>query len=784
MAFASSPGVVSNEVDLTGIVPGASTTEGAVAGVFRWGPLRVVQLLESETDLTARMGPPTNHNPETWFTAANFLAYGAALNLSRAGNTSGVVITSNGSSYSATPIVTLITTNNAASVTVANTAGLKAGMKIITSDANVVVGAVIASVTNGTSIVLNSNAYVLGTGNTSVQFIANDVLLTAVANVGGQVANLSNQIVLNDDDYYRKDVSDLNNVTAGRSFDSNVLYVARYPGAVGNSLRISVCDTAVGHNGTINLASYGNGGAVVSINVGSNTATVVITYNHAVSNAAAQTAVESAASSFKGTVQITDLIQFGNSSAGFQSLKIDAVSNTVAVVNTTVATASFTLRFDDEMRLVENQVANTTIPRYWEFYDLMDTPPGQSTYQLNFGNTAAQDELHVVVVDEDGLFTGTPGAVLEKFNNLSRATDAQDLSGSSNYYKNVINTRSQYIWFARDRSTALSETAPNLTSASNTQILNLNFSYGSDGSDEDAVSLGLITTAYDLFRSAEDIDISLVMQGKSRGGSAGGQLANYLIDNIAESRKDCVVYISPDKNDVVNNRNNEVDDTVAFRNTLRSTSYGFLDSGYKYQYDRYNDLYRWVPLNGDMAGLAARTDLTNDAWWSPAGFNRGQVKNVVRLAYNPRQAQRDVLYKNGINPVVSFPGDGFILYGDKTLQAKPSAFDRINVRRLFIVLRKTISKAAQYSLFEFNDEFTRSQFKNMVIPFLRDVKGRRGIYDFQVICDKTNNPGSVIDRNEFVADIYVKPARSINFIKLNFVAVNTDVNFSEIIGKF
>ena len=210
----------------------------------------------------------------------------------------------------------------------------------------------------------------------------------------------------------------------------------------------------------------------------------------------------------------------------------------------------------------------------------------------------------------------------------------------------------------------------------------------------------------------------------------------------------------------------------------------FRSSGYKYQYDKYNDLYRWIPLNGDTAGLCVRTDSVRDAWWSPAGFNRGQIKNIVKLAFNPRQADRDVLYKAGVNPVVTFPGQGTILYGDKTLLAKPSAFDRINVRRLFIVLEKAIATATKFTLFEFNDDFTRAQFRNLVEPFLRDVQGRRGIYDFRVVCDETNNTGEVIDRNEFVGDIYIKPAKSINFIQLNFVAVRTGVEFSEVVGQF
>ena len=298
--------------------------------------------------------------------------------------------------------------------------------------------------------------------------------------------------------------------------------------------------------------------------------------------------------------------------------------------------------------------------------------------------------------------------------------------------------------------------------------------------------------AYDEFRSSEDVDISLIMQGKPRGGTtvSGGetienfQLANYIIDNICEIRKDCVVLISPDRSKVLNNYGNEAESLVNFRNVLRSSSYGIMDSGYKYMYDRYNDLYRYIPLNGDVAGLCVRTDQTRDPWFSPAGFNRGQIKNIIKLPFNPRKAERDLMYPNGVNPVVSFPGQSTILFGDRTLLNKPSAFDRINVRRLFIVLEKAISVIAKFSLFEFNDAFTRSQFKNLIVPYLRTVQGRRGITDFLVVCDETNNTPDVIDRNEFVGDIYIKPARSINFIQLNFVAVGTGVQFSEVVGRF
>jgi phage tail sheath protein FI len=297
---------------------------------------------------------------------------------------------------------------------------------------------------------------------------------------------------------------------------------------------------------------------------------------------------------------------------------------------------------------------------------------------------------------------------------------------------------------------------------------------GADGT----ISTANVVTAYDSFDSAESVDIALVISGP-----ANATIATDLI-SMCESRKDCLVFLSPERSDVVNNPGDEVTDTVAYRNTLTSSSYAVLDGNWKYQYDKYNDVYRWVPLNGDIAGLCARTDLERDPWFSPGGLNRGIIKNVIKLAYNPTKTNRDDLYVKGINPVVSFQGEGTVLFGDKTMLSKPSAFDRINVRRLFIVLEKAISRAARFSLFEFNDQFTRAQFVALVEPFLRDVQGRRGITDFRVVCDETNNTGEVIDRNEFVGDIYIKPARSINFIQLNFVAVRTGVSFDEVVGQF
>jgi len=296
----------------------------------------------------------------------------------------------------------------------------------------------------------------------------------------------------------------------------------------------------------------------------------------------------------------------------------------------------------------------------------------------------------------------------------------------------------------------------------------------SGGIVSESPSEGNIQSSYAIFANDQLYDVSIIPTG-----AVSGATVTYIINNIAEVRKDCVVFASPERANVINNSGTEATSVVNFRNSLPSTSYAVLDSGWKYQYDRYNDVYRYVPLNGDTAGCAVRTDFVADPWFSPAGFNRGQIKNVVKLAYSPGATDRDTLYKRGINPVVTFPGNGTVLFGDKTLLAKPSAFDRINVRRLFIVLEKAIATAAKFQLFEFNDAFTQAQFRNLVEPFLRDVQGRRGITDFKVVCDSTNNTEVVVDRNEFVADIYIKPARSINFIQLNFVATRSGISFTE-----
>jgi len=418
----------------------------------------------------------------------------------------------------------------------------------------------------------------------------------------------------------------------------------------------------------------------------------------------------------------------------------------------------------------------------WEYSEEFNGVPGTSIAAASVNG--ANDEMHIIVLDEDGKFSGVSNTVLEKYSYVSKASDIKNDDGSSNYYVNVINDRSKYIYVmnhAQHPTTQVAETTTWGLPASGQNFAETSASYTvslSGGVDGWASSANL-TTSYDKFSNAEEVDVSLIITG-----AAPQVVSEYVLDNIAANRRDCVAFLSPEFDDVVNNAGDEVADITTYRNLFNSTSYGVLDNNWKYQFDKYNNVYRWVPLNGDIAGLCVRTDFERDPWYSPAGFNRGQIKNVTKLAWNATKGNRDDLYKIGVNPVVSFPGEGVILYGDKTMLTKPSAFDRINVRRLFIVLEKAITRAARYSLFEFNDEFTRAQFVALVEPFLRDVQGRRGIYDFRVVCDTTNNTPEVIDRNEFIGDIYIKPARAINFIQLNFVAVRTGVTFEEIVGKF
>ena len=416
-----------------------------------------------------------------------------------------------------------------------------------------------------------------------------------------------------------------------------------------------------------------------------------------------------------------------------------------------------------------------------------DRAPGTSTDVGNAGG--ASDEMHVIVIDEDGLWTGTPGYVLEKHAFVSKASDAKKIDGSSNYVVNVMRNESKYAYVG-----LVTEFTANATGAggdagdtkAGTTFKEFNSATASEsvpggsmtgGVDDNTQTDALLQTGFNLYITPEVVDITLVL-----GGASSTTTGRWIVDSIAETRKDCMAFVSPLRASVVNNSGSEVSALTTDNTALGSSSYAVMDSAWTYQYDRYRDEFMYVPMNGDMAGLCARTDYSHDSWWSPAGLNRGAIKNIVKLSWEATKANRDTMYPISINPIITQTGAGVVLWGDKTMQTVPSAFDRINVRRLFIVLEKAISIAAKAMLFEFNDEFTRAQFTNMVAPFLREVQGRRGITDFKVVCDSSNNTGQIIDTNQFVGDIFIKPARSINYIQLNFIAARSDVSFSEIGG--
>ena len=603
MAFQVSPGVVTKEVDLSSIIPAVSTTVAGYAAHFEWGPADKLVTVDSENNLVALYGGPSDGNYKEWFPAANFLGYGSNLRVTR------VVGTGVGGGF--------------------NSSG-----------------------------------------------------------PGG--ASGTNSLIKNEDE--------LPSALTAFVPDTQNHFHARYPGNKGNSLKV------VWHDGGASA---------------------------------------------------------GYSAGNYSQWK-------------------YTPQFDIGMPYTTGWAEQLT------------------------GSSEIYDGVNVAVIDEDGLFSGVKGTVLETFSGLSKAGNGLNSDGTNNHYRTVINESSRYIYATAypeggaqnvgvtgqasfyQWGTVLEPSSQlefdRLAAAEGNTLGYETSLAGGTGEFTGSITATGTSQGFGLLSDTDSEDISIII-----GGPAIASLAGEIVD-IADARKDCVAFLSPEETDCVSINGVPLtqaaaqDAVLEFRNNElnRSSSYAFLDSGWKYQYDRYSDVYRWVPLNGDVAGIAVRSDENSETWFSPAGFNRGQVRGVVKLAFNPSKTNRDNLYKSQVNPVVSFPGEGTVLFGDKTLLAKPSSFDRLNVRRLFIVLEKAIATAAKYQLFEQNDTFTRSHFKTMVEPFLRDIKARRGVQDFKVVCDSSNNTSSVIDRNEFVADIFIKPTKSINFITLSFVATSQGVDFSEI----
>ena len=739
--FQMSPGVLVTEKDYTDIVPAVSSSVGATVGVYPWGPVLTPILLDSETTLISRFGLPNDSNFQYFYTAANFLAYTDSLYVTRvktAGQRNAISMPSGG-----------ITIN-----------GTITGGTGYTSPPAITIGApqltgVTATATATTSKVVNTVTVTNGgTGYVLAPSVSFADPTTGITATGFATINDSGVVT----------AITITNRGSGYTSTPPAITLTAVNGGSNATATCTVTDAVIG----VTVTNAGSGYTQVpAITIGGPGTGAIIPW----------------------TINPTNTLVINNEDE--YELQY---SNGAASVGTWAAKYP-----GIKGNSIKVSIADSSTYSAWAYKDEFDGAPGTSSYAEKHNSPNCKDELHIIVLDKEGLWTGVKDGIMEKFAYVSKAGDAKKSDGTDNYYRNVVNNNSRYIWWMDHPETVTSSNTVNW----GTETLDINTStptfkdlsvadatefltYGADDYEPDD---GDIIEAFALYNDAEEYDISLIPVGPSPL-----TIAQYVIQNIAEVRKDCVAFISPlDINSgepIIGNTSENFSAIVDYRGSPDgsgnivglnvSSSYAVLDSGYKYQYDRYNDKYRWVPLNGDVAGLCARTDWTNDPWWSPGGYNRGQIKGVIKLAVNPRKAFRDLLYKNGINPVVTFPGQGTVLFGDKTLLAKPSAFDRINVRRLFIVLEKAIATASKYQLFEFNDDFTRRKFVSMVEPFLRDVKGRRGLYDFLVKCDTQNNTPEIIDRNEFVADIFLKPVRSINFIYLNFIATRTGVDFEEI----
>ena len=521
-------------------------------------------------------------------------------------------------------------------------------------------------------------------------------------------------------------------------------FEAKYPGAIANNLEVAWV-SSTGYE-SLELAV----GDIPTNKISNVAVDQVIPFN------STSLVFEVSTSDRISTVDAGDILLIGNDNVGYQEIKLSAWSEVAISQSNTVVGYEYTASFANRYTLAESDLALLKVTKRWSYKSLFASQPDSN-------------HIHVAVVDTTGAITGEAGAVVEVFENLSTTVGDTRADGSAKYFETVINNMSSWISVANTQaigtaSTSLSEYE--------------NLSGGTDATTESTATLAHLGAAWDTFKNGNEIDISFILQGK---GDNNGTRANYIVSNVADYRRDCVAFLSPSKEAVVDEvkTNAKLTNAITYRNLIQSSNYWFMDSGYKYRYDKYNDTYRWTPLNGDMAGLAARVD----PWESPAGFRKGIIKNVVKLAFNPSKPQRDQLYSSDINPVMSQIGQGIVLFGDKTGQGYISAFDRLNVRRLFIAVEKAIATAAESFLFELNDEFTQTQFKNIVDPFLRDIQGRRGIIDYRVISDSTVNTPEVIDQNKFRASIFIKPARSINVIELTFVATRTGVEFDEIVGQ-
>ena len=740
----ASPGIVVREVDLTiGRVDATSGSIGALVAPFAKGPVGTPVLITDEADLLNNFGQPyeTDKHYEDWLVASSYLAYGGNMRVVRADDTD----------------LRNAFTGSASSFKIKSTEHYNQ----LGYDNNTITGVTFAA--------RNPGSWGNGIRVATIDGLADQIVGINTAGIGFG--------------------------TAGTPAPSSMV-------GLGVTQTIPVGTTVVGAGSTSSLDGFLKG--IITQELGSNKFGVKVVSH--VSAAGTETNVdytESGIYRFKTGFDVAGLSTDTTGSIGI--ITATSGANTTIGYAGTIASA---IDWFNEQTLTLTGAGSTIT------WNSIVERPGTSSYAS--ARNARFDEIHVLVIDGAGEVTGNAGTILEKHVSLSKAKDAEYSVGSTAYWRKYLYNTSTNVFggaqpagvvaasfgtgYAAATDIAWDQDAEGIAyggSGSNTYTLSggVNYQGGTSLTASGALTatLGEISTGYELFENTENFEVDFLLMGSGAGTKSTVQAkANKLIA-VAELRKDAIAFISPSRNTfisdgavgtvTVNNDSAITNSVVDFYSPITSTTYGVFDSGYKYMYDRFSDTFRYVPLNGDIAGTCARNDLTQFPWFSPAGNSRGAILNAVKLAYNPSKLQRDTLYSNRVNPVIFQPGDGIILFGDKTGFGKSSAFDRINVRRLFIYLEDAISAAARDQLFEFNDEITRTNFVNIVEPFLRDTQAKRGIFDYVVICDETNNTASVIDNNEFVADIFIKPARSINFIGLTFVATRTGVSFEEVIGN-
>ena len=754
----ASPGVLVKEVDFTATVQVGDQSIGVVAIDAERGPTDQVTYVASERELVEIFGKPNNNNYESWFAAATLIQYGA--------------------------VVAVIRPTGATDLGLNN-----ANIKL-----------------DGTS----STSLVIKNKDDFDSTVSKDY--TWAARTAGSFNNAVKVVVVDHGADQRVTVTP----AAGQAsnFDG-----ATNAGNTAGRTAGTYSITATGGSGsgaTFNVVVAANGSATITLTSGGSgyTDDDVLTLPRAGTYAGATditVAVDGVGAPLPAAGSYIQWTTGGNTYKGNVYKTIGANQLEVTLWDTTKRlTGNEVLKTAGDVTIATVTALNSndvyggleyTTNRKWS---AIAPQPGTSAGASAKGGK--YDEFHIVVLDVNGTVSGTPGSVLESMTFVSKASDAKSAEGSSIYYKTVVTEQSEYIYpgdslfittgeqmglagqtgTARELGAAVQSATFELfnfaaTGTTDGSVGTLTLASGDDYSYADAtatasVRAGLVA-GYDLVEDPELFgDIDFLVPGHISTSVVSRLIA------IAEKRRDCVVVASPERSDVVNSNTStkKTDDIIAFFRTLPSTSYAMFDSGYKYIYDKYNDVYRYVPCAADTAGLCIATTNNSETWFSPAGYNRGQVRNATKLAYSPKQAERDRLYTDRINPIVAFPGQGIVLFGDKTGLASPSAFDRINVRRLFIELEKNIANFSKYQLFEINDELTRSGFRAAIEPYLRGVQGRRGIYDFLVVCDTSNNTADVIDRNELVAEIFIKPARTINYITITFVATRTGVSFNEL----